>query len=55
VISKGIVEEHGGSIWISSEKGKGSTFSFWLPSLDESRPSHPADPLMESGLSHPAA
>ncbi len=55
VISKGIVEEHGGSIWISSEKGKGSTFSFWLPSLDESRSSHPADPPTESGLSYKAA
>ncbi len=30
-ISKEIVESHGGSMWFSSERGKGSTFSFSLP------------------------
>ncbi len=51
-ISKGIVEEHGGKIWVDSELGVGSCFVFHLPvatapARREVRPT--------SGLSVPAA
>ncbi len=35
-IAKGIVEAHGGSIWVESKKGKGSRFNFNLPIVDQS-------------------
>lgn len=34
-ICKGIINSHGGNIWVESEQGKGSTFQFKLPLIYE--------------------
>lgn len=36
-IAKAVVDAHGGSIWFASEEGKGTRFSFTLPSDDSSQ------------------
>ena len=37
-IAKKLIESHGGKIWLTSKKGKGSTFAFSIPLVQENTP-----------------
>lgn len=43
-ITKGLVDAHGGHIWVESKVGAGSTFYVWLPRAEEAPAEEPAAP-----------
>ena len=53
-VSKQLVELHGGSIWVESQPGEGSVFSFTLPSSKEKPQDPPASVPVSRPMPEPA-
>jgi signal transduction histidine kinase/CHASE3 domain sensor protein len=51
-ITKQIVERHGGSIWVDSKEGVGTTFTFSLPLVSVSAEQEPASVPQQQAVTH---
>ncbi len=40
-IARGLIEAHGGEVWVESEEGQGTSFTFTLPLSDQAPPQSP--------------